>query len=139
MTHESFAALAQLLRLRQGPQREAARLVLVDGMRQADAARAVGVSPSALGNTLRACRSGLELARSARPQGPTVVMEPQEAASAGAPMDFANPQWGQGSAVHNWQNYVSEEVQSLWMGFSQAQRAALARQAEALADKEEWD
>lgn len=79
------------------------------------------------------------IAERARPQGPTVVMEPQEAARAGAPMDFANPQWGQGSAVHNWQNHVSEEVQSLWMGFSQAQRAALARQAQALADNEEWD
>ena len=63
MTHDQFQALTQLLRLRQGPQREAARLVLVDGMRQADAARAVGVGPSALGNTLRACRTGLELAR----------------------------------------------------------------------------
>ncbi len=41
MTSEQFQALAQLqlLRLRQGPQREAARLVLVDGLRQADAAR----------------------------------------------------------------------------------------------------
>lgn len=65
MTVDQFAALAQILRLRQGPQREAARLVLVDGLRQADAARAVGVGPSALGNTLRACRSGLELARTA--------------------------------------------------------------------------
>ena len=63
MTHDQFQALAQLLRLRQGPQREAARLVLVDGLRPADAARAAGCSASALGNTLRACRTGLELAR----------------------------------------------------------------------------
>ena len=65
MTNASFEALAQLLRLRQGPQREAARLVLVDGVRQADAARAAGCSPSALSNTLRACKSGLDLARTA--------------------------------------------------------------------------
>ena len=63
MTTASFQALSQLLRLRQGPQREAARLVLVDGVRQADAARMEGCSASALGNTLRTCRSGLELAR----------------------------------------------------------------------------
>ena len=63
MTPESFTALAQLLRLRQGSQREAARLVLVDGMRQADAARIAGCSAPALGNTLRTCRAGLELAR----------------------------------------------------------------------------
>ena len=41
----------------------AARMVLVDGMRQADAARMAGCSASALGNTLRTCRAGLELAR----------------------------------------------------------------------------
>lgn len=63
MNSDQFQALAQLLRLRQGPQREAARLVLVDGVRQADAARMAGCSASALGNTLRACRAGLELAR----------------------------------------------------------------------------
>ena len=63
MNSDQFQALAQLLRLRQGPQREAARLVLVDGLRQADAARMAGCSPSALGNTLRTCRAGLELAR----------------------------------------------------------------------------
>ena len=63
MTNESFEALATLLRLKQGPQREAARLVLVDGQVQADAARTAGVSPSALGNTLRACRAGIERAK----------------------------------------------------------------------------
>lgn len=63
MMPASFDALAQLLRLRQGPQREAARLVLVYGVRQADAARIAGCSASALGNTLRTCRAGLELAR----------------------------------------------------------------------------
>lgn len=71
MTYEQFQALAQLLRLRQGPQREAASLVLVDGLRQADAARAAGCSASALGNTLRTCRAGLDLAREAT--GPVVT------------------------------------------------------------------
>lgn len=63
MTHESFAALAKLLRLRTGPQQDGARLVLVQGLRPADAAREVGVSAKALGNTLAACRNGLELAK----------------------------------------------------------------------------
>lgn len=71
MTTASFQALSQLLRLRQGPQREAARLVLVDGVRQADAARMAGCSASALGNTLRTCRAGLDLAREA--VGPVVT------------------------------------------------------------------
>ena len=63
MTSTQFSALAQLLRLRAGPQQAAARLVLVDGLAPADAARLAGVSPSALGNTLRACSRGLTLAR----------------------------------------------------------------------------
>ena len=63
MTAQQFEALAKLLRLRAGPQRAGARMVLVDGMRQADAARMAGCSASALGNTLRTCRAGLELAR----------------------------------------------------------------------------
>lgn len=65
MTAESFEALATLLRLKDGPQREGARRVLVDGQSPAEAARELGISQSALGNTLRACRGGMELARAA--------------------------------------------------------------------------
>lgn len=65
MTPDAFAALAKLLRLRTGQQQDGARLVLVDGLRPADAAREVGVTAKALGNTLAACRKGLDLARAA--------------------------------------------------------------------------
>ena len=63
MTPDAFAALAKLLRLRDGLQKDGARLVLVDGLRPVDAARQVGVTAKALGNTLAACRNGLDLAR----------------------------------------------------------------------------
>ena len=63
MSDGQFLALATLLRLKDGSQREGARRVLVEGRAQADVARELGISPSALGNTLRACRGGLELAR----------------------------------------------------------------------------
>lgn len=63
MTDDQFTALAQLLRLRAGPQQAAARLVLVHGVMRADAARQMGVLPSALGNTLRACARGVDLAK----------------------------------------------------------------------------
>ena len=62
ITPESFAALAQLMRLRTGAQQDAARLVMVDGMRQVDAARQLGISTAALGATMRACRRGVALA-----------------------------------------------------------------------------
>ena len=63
MRLESFNALAQLLRLRPGPAKEAARLVLVDGCRPAAAARQTGCTPQSVSNTLARCRKGIELAR----------------------------------------------------------------------------
>lgn len=65
MTAAQFAALAQVLRLRTGPAREAARLVLVEGMRPVDAAALAGCSAASVSNTLAACRAGLELAQAA--------------------------------------------------------------------------
>lgn len=65
MTPAAFDALAELLRLRAGPAQVAARLVLVDGLRQADAAREAGCTPQSAANTLAACRRGLALAQSA--------------------------------------------------------------------------
>jgi len=62
---EQFEALAQLLRLRAGPASAAARLVLVDGLRPAQAAARTGCSPQSASNTLAACRRGIALARRA--------------------------------------------------------------------------
>jgi len=44
MTESQFAAIAELISLRAGPAKEAARLVLVDGMSYIDAATQTGVS-----------------------------------------------------------------------------------------------
>lgn len=65
MTAEQFAALARLLRLRTGPARECARLVLVDGLRQVDAARATGLSEQGAANAVRRVRAGFRLAKTA--------------------------------------------------------------------------
>jgi DNA-directed RNA polymerase specialized sigma24 family protein len=62
MRPESFDALAQLLRLRPGPAKEAARLVLVDGCRPAAAARQAGCTQQSASNTLARCRKDLALA-----------------------------------------------------------------------------
>lgn len=64
MTPSQFDALAKLTRARE-PARTAARRVLIDGIRPADAAREYGMSPSALGNTLRRYRLYDALIRSA--------------------------------------------------------------------------
>lgn len=63
MTHDQFAALAELLRLRAGPAQEVARLVLVGGVSVPEAARAVGLRyPLAYTAVVRA-RRGLALAQ----------------------------------------------------------------------------
>ncbi len=63
MTKEQFAALADLLRLRDSPSRAAARLVLVDELTPAEAARAAGTTPQAVSNALASCRRGIALAQ----------------------------------------------------------------------------
>lgn len=63
MTNLQFQALAELLRLRAGPVREAARLVLVEGVPVGSAAVQAGVSQPSVSNALARCRRGMELAR----------------------------------------------------------------------------
>ncbi len=63
ITSEQFDALAELLRLQNGVRREAARLVLVDGMKPADAARQAGTTPQTVNSALVSCRRGIALAK----------------------------------------------------------------------------
>lgn len=62
LTPSAFTALAELLRLRNGPASLAASMVFTEGVRPADAARAVGCMPQTLTHTLRAVRRGTALA-----------------------------------------------------------------------------
>lgn len=55
MTGEQFDTIARMIRAN-GPSRLAARLVLVDGLTQADAAHAHKVEPNALNNSVRRYR-----------------------------------------------------------------------------------
>jgi len=55
------------------------------------------------------------------------------------PNDWAAPEWDKAGRVHEWKNYISEEVQAMWATFTDAQKQALARQAEETASREEWD
>lgn len=62
ITESQFEALAELLRLQNGVRREAARLVLVEGLKPADAARQAGTTPQTVNSALVSCRRGLALA-----------------------------------------------------------------------------
>jgi predicted DNA-binding protein (UPF0251 family) len=56
MTPKRFSALARLIRMRRGAAEEAARLVLVDGMRPIEAARRIGLSPQSVSNAVARVR-----------------------------------------------------------------------------------
>lgn len=65
MTPEQFTSLCQILRIRDSLSRQAASLVLVDGLTQAAAARQTGLSPAGVGNVIARFGSGLALAATA--------------------------------------------------------------------------
>jgi predicted DNA-binding protein (UPF0251 family) len=56
MKPKRFSAIARLIRMRRGAAEEAARLVLVDGLRPSEAARRVGLSPQAVSNAVARVR-----------------------------------------------------------------------------------
>jgi len=62
MTPIQFSALAKLLQSRHGPAERAARLVLVDGVRNAGAARGAGITPAQSFNAVTRYRRAYALA-----------------------------------------------------------------------------
>lgn len=66
MTGEQFESMAQLMRLRRAARtREALRMILVDGARVTDAARATGMSQPAVSNALARARRVIHMAERA--------------------------------------------------------------------------
>ena len=57
---------------------------------------------------------------------------------ADTPQDYAEPKWDTTQKVHDWKTYISERVRAMWGTFTGEQRAALAAQAEAQANREDW-
>ena len=62
MNNPQFQALAQLLRLREGPAKECARLALVEQIPTPEAARATNMQYRAAAAAVQRVRQGLELA-----------------------------------------------------------------------------
>lgn len=65
MTPDQFTALAELLRLRDGPAQQVARMVLVDGLTVPDAARQLGMGYHLAYKAVKRAQDGLQLARCA--------------------------------------------------------------------------
>lgn len=75
MTAEQFAALAQLTRMRAGPAQDAARLVLVDSITQAEAGRRTGLSAQGVYNAVTRARKAMEQAQIAAQQSTPAAVE----------------------------------------------------------------
>lgn len=49
------------------------------------------------------------------------------------------PDWKAGGRVHNWRNHVGPAMRALWPELDVFAREAMASDAQARADAEEWD
>ncbi len=50
-----------------------------------------------------------------------------------------NPRWDEATQVHDWRNYVLDDVKLLWAVFSYETRINIIRHADEYAMREEWD
>lgn len=62
-----------------------------------------------------------------------------DAADAESPADWKDPKWAEQHRVHNWRNYISDELRAMWQTFPDEQKRAIAKSAEERASHEEWD
>lgn len=55
------------------------------------------------------------------------------------PKDWEFPEWGDKTLVHNWKNYVNQELKDNWFVLEPKLKQILAVNFEEIADNEEWD
>ncbi len=55
------------------------------------------------------------------------------------PLNWEHPDWGSAGLVHDWRNYISSELRVMWETFTDTQKRAIARHADELVGREEWD
>lgn len=53
--------------------------------------------------------------------------------------DIVNPQWESGGRVHNWKNYVPDDLKDIWHKFSKEQLIVLVETFDTIASNEEWE
>lgn len=55
------------------------------------------------------------------------------------PDDFECPDWDRVSRVHDWKNYINDDLRKAWSSFSIEQRRIIANNADEIASRENWD
>lgn len=53
--------------------------------------------------------------------------------------DYLNPDFEKCSKVHDWKNYVTADLISIWNTFEDYQKQTIAEALQSIADDEEWD
>lgn len=53
--------------------------------------------------------------------------------------DHENPEWEKAGRVHEWKNYIHDDLRHAWHSFTPEQRKLIAQNAQEQADQEEWD
>lgn len=53
--------------------------------------------------------------------------------------ELRDPRFSWATAVHDWRNYVSDELRAIWDTFTDEQRRVLHRCFDAMAEAEEWE
>ena len=66
----------------------------------------------------------------------TSNMNKIEAPYCGNPL---NPKFEDAERVHDWRNYVSENLRAIWGTFTDDQKYIIAESFDRIADREEWD
>lgn len=50
-----------------------------------------------------------------------------------------NPDWGNIGRVHDWRNYISQELAQIWQTLTDEQKILIAQNADEQASNEDWD
>lgn len=53
--------------------------------------------------------------------------------------EYLNPDWSNKGKVHNWRNYVSDELKRIWPTFTSEQKRVVAEAMRDASDMEDWD
>lgn len=53
--------------------------------------------------------------------------------------DYLKPDWENTSRVHDWRNYITDQMKSQWDKFSSEQKRMIAEMADEAASGEQWD
>lgn len=54
-------------------------------------------------------------------------------------VDCDEPNWEIGGRVHNWRNYINDDLREMWHTFTIEQKRAISKNADEQASDEEWD